>query len=153
MKKLFTFSVDNMIDLITNSSSELFVFRGNTKAELEEMIEQIYPEYRTEYETPVRIDEATNEQIDTYISSHYCGWSNSRQEMEMNLIPGFTFDEMYEVHKHYSHPRDITPETRERYIDAISPNRNLYFLFSIEENPNWDMQQKLEEVGVRYHLG
>lgn len=32
-------------------------------------------------------------------------------------------------------------------------DKNLYFLFSLNENPNWEYQQKLEEVSTRYHLG
>ena len=38
MKKIFEFNIDNTIDIITNSSSELFVLQGRTKELVESMI-------------------------------------------------------------------------------------------------------------------
>ena len=51
MKKiLFAIKVNNVVDVITNSSSELFVLKGETKNIVEEMITNIYPNYKNEYE-------------------------------------------------------------------------------------------------------
>ena len=164
MKTLFTFYVDNAIDLITNSSSELFVFVGDTKKKMINIIKKVHPEYRREYATLKSIEELTNEELDTYISSHYHCWSNELQKQEENLIPGFTRDEMYydqvSKWKDYSgkypvdtYLYDVTDETRQKYMDGIDPERKMFFLFSTMENPDWEMQEALWRVGERYHLG
>lgn len=166
MKTLFVFCVDNVIDLITNSSSELFVLRGESLRGVEDMIRSVYPDYEREYHSVVNIADATPEQLDQYISYEYNGWSNEEQRMLQDVLQGFTFEEMYETHvstytghdgtkrtSSYTYTRDVREDNRERYVNAISPKRDMFFLFSKDENPNWDMQERLMNVGIRYHLG
>ena len=79
MKKiLFTISVDNTIDIITNSSSELFVLNGETLNSVKELVESIYPEYRKEYEEIVALRDASDSDVDTYVNwiedSFYGRW-------------------------------------------------------------------------------
>ena len=38
-------------------------------------------------------------------------------------------------------------------IQDLDPEQKLWFLFSINENPNWEMQENLMNIGTRYHLG
>ena len=161
--KMFVFNVCNIIDLITNSSSELFVLQGDTKETVMELLRATYPDYLNEYCEVKNIEELTNDELDTYISQEYHSWSNEKQEVEHNVISGFKFDEMYEVpewgrkNEHYKqdrfYPRAVTDETREKYIKALSPKKDMYFLFSLDENPDWDKQEVLMEVASRYHLG
>jgi hypothetical protein len=164
MKTLFTFYVDNAIDLITNSSSELFVFVGDTKRKLINLIKKIHPTYREEYATLKGIEELTDDELDTYISRHYHCWSNEEQRQIENLVPGFTRDEMYVdktmTYKDYNgnypvhtYVVDITDANRKKFWDGIDPERKMYFLFSTMENPNWEMQEALWRIGERYHLG
>lgn len=47
----------------------------------------------------------------------------------------------------------VTDENREEVINKICPQKDMYFLFSINENPNWEMQEKLMLIMTRYHLG
>ena len=49
--------------------------------------------------------------------------------------------------------RFVTDKNREEIINKLCPNKNMWFLFSIDENPNWDMQEKLMNIAERYHLG
>jgi len=42
MKTLFVINPHSIIDVITNSSSELYVFKGKNKETIEKMIEEIY---------------------------------------------------------------------------------------------------------------
>ena len=61
MKKIkqigFIFNIDNVIDLITNSSSELFIFQIEPKQSITELIESVYPGFRNEYEEPKWVGE------------------------------------------------------------------------------------------------
>lgn len=41
--ELFVFKIQSSSDVITNSSSELFVFEGNTKNEVISILDSIYP--------------------------------------------------------------------------------------------------------------
>ena len=160
--KLFVFNVDNTIDLITNSSSELFILQGNTKEHVVGMIESAYPDYLTEYEEVKCIDELSNRELDTYISYNYFSW-DAKSKNDLDIIPGLTFEEMYEIpawaksnpnnreERYYT--KDVTDEMRERIINGLSPKKDMYFLFSLDENPDYDKQQQLEMIASRYHLG
>ena len=173
MKKMFfVINVANQIDLITNSSSELFVLQGKTKEVVEEMISQRYPEYREEYEEIKNIADLTVNELDNYMS-YMCSPHMSPAPKSAYPVPaGFTFDELYEKNVDDVWDRDgyklrnnivnpeskwdssfITEENREEMINKLSPDRDLWFLFSIEQNPMYEMQQRLEAIGTRYHLG
>lgn len=184
MKKvLFAFNVSNIINLITNSSSELFVLEGETREIVKEMIESKYPEYLSEYEDIKKIDELSVEELNTYFD-YTCSpgmWPATKGNYP--VLPGFTFDELYEPKKDFKtglpeNPawngqiqyelrdntkrkesdtwhfgRFVTEENREEIIKKLCPDNNMWFLFSIDENPNWDMQEELMCIGERYHLG
>jgi len=47
----------------------------------------------------------------------------------------------------------VTVENIEEMRMKLDPKGELYFLYSIDENPDWDFQQALESVGERFHLG
>ena len=170
MKKIFfKIKVDNVVDLITNSSSELFVLQGNTKAIVEEMIKDIYPDYLEEYDELKSIRECSNSDIDMFL--HYkCSLSfYPCKKSDYVVLDGFTFDEMYDAEKpsygnyiSYSLKNNgtkkyddffVTDENRERILNSLDPNNNTYFLYSLDENPNWDFQEKLQNIGERFHLG
>lgn len=160
MKTLFTFYVDSAVDLITNSSSELFVFTGDTKKNVSSMIRRFHNNYLSEYESLKRTDELTLDELDWYVQLRTSRWSNELQEQVYTLLPGFTDEEQFRTEPHYwredvtvKYPKGVTEENRERYIKALDPDGKLFFLWSKDENPNWDIQEKLMTIGVRYHLG
>lgn len=35
----------------------------------------------------------------------------------------------------------------------LDPNGNMWFMFSIDQNPNYEMQENLMSIAERYHLG
>ena len=53
-KVLFSLNIDNVIDIITNSSSELFVLKSDNKSVITALLESIYPDFRNEYEEPIQ---------------------------------------------------------------------------------------------------
>ena len=58
--------------------------------------------------------------------------------------------------EHYFNGVTLNPnfvfDTREE-AELLDPNGQIFLMFSIKDNPNWDMQEKLMEIGTRYHLG
>lgn len=181
-KTLFVINANNVIDIITNSSSELFVLNGETESIVKEMIENVYPEYLTEYSDIVNINNLTNEQLNTFLRYHCSASCWPARKSQMSVLSGFTFDELYEPDKDYHtgldkpaawngeiqyelrdnlpadperkwHTSFVTDENRDRIITAISKDIGNYFLYSVDDNPDWDFQEKLMQIGNRYHLG
>lgn len=147
-KIVFVMNIHSVVDVITNSSSELFVGKHQSKEIIEEMIKLAYPNYLNEYEELKSIDELSDDDLDVYISYHYEIWGN------LKLIDGFSFDEMYEKENDWIYiSNDFVKNNRQKIINAIDPERKMFFLFSIDENPNWEMQGRLENIMTRYHLG
>lgn len=173
MKTLFKIQVDNQIDLITNSSSELFVLNGDSLETVEKLISTIYPEYRTEYEEPICLKHASSETIKYYFdwietyrnydSSYYRLPQEERREQkileavsiaERFEIPPGEFYTNWEERKtaRWWYP-DISEKGARKIAETLDPEGKTFLLYSIDENPNWEMQEKLENIATRYHLG
>lgn len=176
---LYTIKIDNVVDIITNSSSELFVLEGETDTIVEEMISNIYPNYLREYEELKDIRTMTNREINEFLDWHLGRkshmWSSNREytnPKDYVQLPGFEFEEVYDVQKGLKHGEyevvDNLPEdekthdwdsgftvdsNRKRVIKAIEETTGRFFLYSIDENPDWEYQEKLSDIGTRYHLG
>jgi len=203
MKTLFVINPHSIIDVITNSSSELYVFKGKNKETIEKMIEEIYPNYLREYEPIVNITELSSGELNNFIWYHTQpdGWPSNREDY--NLIGDYTFDELYEPVNRFGRIeyrlkdnrfkktkikkfndfkkndlddpwgeesndnidvidqyelRDwmrkfVTDDNIQEVINRIDPDHEMYFMYSIGENPDWEEQEKLMKIGDRYHLG
>lgn len=174
-KILFTLKPHSVIDVITNSSSELFVGTAQSKQTILDLIMAVYPDYLLEYDEVRSIDELSAEELDTYFDyacSPHC-WPATKEMYP--VLPGFTFEELYEVDDdgkpawngslqyklknndvdpEYSwHTAFVTERNFEEIKNKLDPKREMYFLFSRGENPDWDMQEMLETFMDRYHLG
>jgi len=155
-KILFKFNVDNAIDIITNSSSELFVLKADSNKIVVELLESVYPDFRKEYDEPIQFKDMDAEQFTDCIHWLY-GYSEVKEKCAS--FPGFTFEQMYVKSEHswreeeYNWKEGFLEENQEAIIKAIDPLNKQWFLYSKDENPNWDMQEKLMEIGDRYHLG
>lgn len=177
MKKLimFTLKLHSVIDVITNSSSELFVGKAQSKEIMESMIKELYPNYLDEYDELLNIDELSPDTLDTYFyyaCSSHC-WPATKEMYP--ILPGFTFEELYEPEDDGKpawngsiqyrlknndpdpdckwHRSFVTEENFEEIKNKLDPKREMYFLFSKDENPDWEYQEKLEMVMERHHLG
>lgn len=174
---LLIFKPDHAIDVITNSSSELFVLESETPMIVEEMVASVYPEWSSEYRRPRNISELTTQELNEFVYYH-CSphmWPCS-DKSRYPLLPGYSFDELYELEKdrygggsiaHYTIINNVpgefrtsswdkafvTEQNRQEFIARACPKRNWYFMYSLGENPNYEMQEVLSEVGSRYHLG
>ncbi len=165
MKKIFEFNVDNTIDIITNSSSELFVLKGKTKEIVEEMIREVYPSFEDEYKL-VTIEECDEDDLSTYINSVFLKYDGTCWHYltppfytsddfamckKLNVRPNILYKNfgMYGIENYWS--GEYSKEGREILLNNIP--KNTYLLFSLDENPNWDMQERLMNIASRYHLG
>lgn len=168
---LFSIQVDSVVDVITNSSSELFVLNGKSKSIVSEMIRSIYPNYLDEYEEVKKIDELSNDELNQYFEYICCAEDYPTDSKDEYYVPeGFTFNELYEPQRDSKGNIEppayngqiqytlkvngyVTPSNREYIINKLSPKKNMYFLYSKDENPDWEYQQALSQIADRYHLG
>jgi hypothetical protein len=64
MKNLFIIKIQSQSDVITNSSSELFIFDDkNSKDEVIELLDNVYPDWRNEYAEPVPFSEINENEL------------------------------------------------------------------------------------------
>lgn len=155
---LFTLQFHSVLDVITNSSSELFVGIHKSKELMTELVKNIHPRYLDEYDEIKKIDELTEDELYEFISYHFNGWSNRKQQMKYSVVNGFTFEQMYEDkvygNRSYTEIRDdFIKKNRDGICNGIDHERKMFFMFSNDENPNWDMQEGLMSIMTRYHLG
>lgn len=156
MKKIkqigFIFSIDNVIDLITNSSSELFIFQIEPKQSIIELIESVYPEFRNEYEEPKWVGEDMDMMI------QYLEHINLKPE-ELTLQLGIPSKDLvtYEVwdkeHKWPEFNEDVLEMCKDKILDIIDPKHSIYLMNSLDDNPDWEYQEKLESIATRIHMG
>lgn len=175
MKQLFIFNVDNVIDIITNSSSELFILNGESTEIVKEMVANVYPGYLSEYEEVTSLRDASTEQIDTYISwvaepwhmrdGYYKMSDKERRDYEIedakkkaakyNMEPEVFFtnwDNAFDYSKSWW-SANISEAGLKHIAKTLDPNGNIFLLFSIDDNPNFEYQEELENIARRYHLG
>jgi hypothetical protein len=178
---LFIINPHSIIDLITNSSTELFVMKGSEKKHVEEIIKAIYPNYLTEYEPLLDVKDFSIEELDSFLAwclgRNSCCWDSSviyNNPNDYVVLSGFKFNEIYNTSKKLSKTNNeyeirnnlskekrkskydscfVTEENKERVIEGIIKDYGRYFLYSIDQNPNWEMQEKIMEIGKRFHLG
>lgn len=171
---IFTLKVHSFVDVITNSSNELFVGKAQSKEEMKKLLLEAYPNYLKEYEEIKSIDEITIEELETYFE-FFCS-PNHWPTIGKNDYPvpnGFTFEEVYQRDKKSWNNRmqyklrenSITwfGKTRigrftskqnfEEIKNKLDPNKEMYFLFSHDQNPNFEYQDILSEFMEKYHLG
>ena len=151
MKLLFTLNIENTIDIITNSSSELFVLESSSN--VDELIRSVYPNYENEY-TLKTIDECDDDELGTYVDSVLkCGsWDN---DFKLCDILGARADVIYDNFNEYGIKNwwygRLSKEGKDLLLKKVP--KNTYLLFSKEENPIWEYQERLQLIAYRYHLG
>lgn len=203
-KVLFTIKPHSIVDIITNSSSELFVFKNKTKEIVENLIKNIYPDYKREYDDILSITELSPSELDNFLHYHCYPYHDFHAgDTVYPLIGDYTFDELYEIDpdrrrwdnqyilkdntrikkedkikkfddfskkdidpydeenwnddliedERYHIRRFVTENNKEEFIRRVDPNHEMFFMYSIDENPNWEKQELLMNIGHRYHLG
>ena len=87
-KTLFTINIDNTIDLITNSSSELFILHEDSLETAKEMIASVYPEYLSEYEEVKSLRDSDKKQIEVMIRKEIKDFigSNTMRQYEEKIL-------------------------------------------------------------------
>lgn len=66
-KILFEFNIQSITDIITNSSSELFVFKNRELEDLVLILSLIHPCWNLEYNEPIQVNRMRDDELATYL--------------------------------------------------------------------------------------
>lgn len=130
--------VHSIVDIMTNSSSELFVTSAKNKETIKEMIKSVYPNYLDEYEEVKELSELSLSELSCFLDYRFY------RDIPNELMK---FKGKWGI--------DVTEDNKSEIIDFLSNEVQMFFMFSIYDNPNWEMQEALEYSAnmTRYHLG
>lgn len=157
----FAVRVDSRVDLITNSSSELFVVKGDSVEDVKSMVSNVLdPSYASYYKDPVRlVDLEPDDFINFLWYMCFPGCSPTSSKKAYPVPEGFEFDELYKERgvawnnvMQYE-LREFTDEQAREMARKMDPDGRIYMIYSHEDNPPWESQEALERIGRRYHLG
>lgn len=151
MKQLIAFSVDNIIDIITNSSSELFVMKSDDKNIVLSLIEASCPTFRKGYYDPICYKDMDEKTFAECIETIYVCYS--REKKDLFLFSGFSFEEQFEydsISQFYDRKRSFLMENKAKLIQQIDPNGLLWFLVPKEEHEF--IYKDLAKLGTTYFM-
>lgn len=176
----FIFGIQSKSDVITNSSSELFVFKNQeTAGEVVNLLDTIYPKWRSEYMEPLEASELDNDNLLWLIETFtpYRFWSVDRysinpevfkmgkrnrtlRECELPKFLGLTEEETYSNWETWN-PCENVWENRYLHLSNQCYSKfkewciknHIISLFSIDENPEWEKQEILMNYATRIHMG
>lgn len=182
-KIMFRFNVQSSSDIITNSSSELFVFNNDSVKDVVEVLDNLYPNWKSEYEEPVKYSDLTDEDKIIYLYNVFLTHRFYMRDFRFNPDTGleYSIEEQFDLYckcfeNYYKTIYGLNKESINKLF-SINLFRGNYFndaeviinsskidilepffkddivLYSIFENPDWEYQEKLMKVAKRYHLG
>lgn len=163
-KILFEFNIQSITDIITNSSSELFVFKNRELEDLVLILSLIHPCWNLEYNEPIQVNRMRDDELVTYLEWVYGG---SDFDYEIRNIP-ITKENTKRtgVAKHFGLKPKFVYEDYEnwdpninklslkylpeglRTIRAMIPDTT-FAMYSKDDNPTWEYQEKFERFGKR----
>lgn len=152
-KIMFVIRPHSVVDVITNSSTELFVFDGSSKKAVEDIIKDVYPNYLDEYEELKPLGQLSDEDFESYLNWVYPSWDN---RMALARIFNIEPESLYLNWAEKATSIYWYGELSKEGISLIKKQLNMdntFLLYSIDENPDREQQEKLMDIGTRHHLG
>lgn len=146
---LICFNIDNIIDIITNSSSELFVMKSDNKEVATALIEAASPNFRQGYHEPMQYKDMSFNMFAECIETIYGCYGKEKEDLF--LFSGFSLEEQFaydEVAQFYDRKRSFLKENKEKIISLIDPNNLLWLLVPKEEHEFID--KDLAALGTIY---
>lgn len=176
-KILFIINVQSISDIITNSSSELFVFQKPSVKEITKLLDTYVPGWKNEYKEPILFSN-----MDVEDQNYYIDWVTDLPAFYCydDDIERYNKDVIKTVHRKLCVPEDEVPSLFNNWNQPVISSNNNYTwihynlewsekglkllrdkykydicLWSLYENPNYERLKQIEMLlgGKRYHLG
>lgn len=168
MKTLFVFQIQSFTDVVTNSSSELFVYTGTPEV-ITDMLNSQVPGWDNEYCDPLSVQDLDSGNLQIYLSCAYdnydWNWHNKQITRETSKQTHWAKEFNIDPNDLYENYKEWDPNSEKWEISHLQLkagweklikeklNPNLVFVFSKYENPDWERQEIMGTFGTRYHLG
>lgn len=180
MPIVFKINIQSFSNIVTNSSSELFVFVDDNLDFVEELLNKIAPNWKDEYELKRAID-CNEDELETLIDNialpniEWSSFDSDTIEEQLKKYDdaichyflrewGIDEEEVPSLFDNWDEPIvDKTPNGTFSWF-YLQPSYKMYeefkrrvkydvTLWSYNDNPDWDTQQKISKYAQRYHLG
>lgn len=160
-KIIFEFNIDNIIDIITNSSSELFIIEGESSEIISDMVTNVYSDYLDEYTEPRLLKDCSVDEIETLLYRKFNNFLYEKDASidkietikEINKEDLFIYNTWGNGEKYIELNTEWIENNKELVSKEIDPESSKYMMFSLHDNPNHEMAKKLSEIGNRVYLG
>lgn len=175
-KNLFIFNIDNVIDVITNSSSELFTFKMDNGKILSKILNNFKKDFNNKIGEPVSLRNCSNTLFRYYIYSIFPYQIESEEEIkDIILPPNIKFEDLYDSdtytytdsntneEKIYYHLKeedygdgfkviaDPICDRREELQEFLDPNDNIWLLYIDDYKMDTELRNKVKTIASYEH--
>ena len=167
-KNLFIFSIDNVIDVITNPSSELFTFKMDNGKILSEILNNFKKDFNKKIGQPVSLRQSDNTLFRFYLYSIF-PWQIEDEEEIKNIIlpPSIKFEDLYQSDTYeenvYYHLKeedygddfniisDPICDKRTELQEFLDPNDNIWLLYVDDYRMDLELRKKVKTIALYEH--
>ena len=162
---IFVFNVDNVVDLITNSSSELFIFKMDNGALLHELLSTFDKSFFKDENKgkPILLRNAKDSLFDMYIWS-ILPYEISFEDKENGKIPDlpidmklediYVFDEgsyVWYLHEDYTRGEDdneTVTKHRDKFQEWLDPNDKIWLLYIDDYMMTPELKEQVKQIST-----
>jgi hypothetical protein len=173
-KNLLVFNIDNVIDVITNSSSELFIFKSDNGKILFNMLKSFQKDFVQKVGEPVRLKDATDRLFNYYVNNLF-PYEVLDNEIDQVLLPeGVKFEDIYTLQEEdgerawYFNPEDYSnvdewaddydwknptyhykvENWREKVQNAFDPGNTIWILYIDDYMITSEVKDKVKNIST-----
>jgi len=165
-KNLLVFNIDNVIDVITNSSSELFIFKSDNGKILFNMLKSFQKDFVKEVGEPVRLKDATDRLFNYYVNNLF-PYEVLDNEIDQVILPeGVKFEDIYTLEEYYGQKAwHFNPESddlgwknhtyhykvenwREKVQNTFDPGNTIWILYIDDYMMKSEVKDKVKKIST-----
>lgn len=160
---IFAFNVDNVVDLITNSSSELFIFKMDNGTLLHELLNSIDDKlFKKEDYKPILLRNTKNSLFDMYVWS-LLPYEVSFEDKENGKVPDIPadmkFEDIYKLDEsnyvwYLSENCDDEGDNedisnhRDSFQEWLDPNDKIWLLYIDDYMITSELKEQLKQISI-----
>jgi hypothetical protein len=168
-KNLFVFNIDNVIDVITNSSSELFIFKYDNGEILYKILNSFENNFYNEIGKPVLLKKASDRLFNIYLNSLF-PYQVMYDEIDQVILPhGVSFEDIYTLDGEcfYFQPEDESSydedhdwdnkycykveNWRQKVQDFFDPGNSIWLLYIDDYIMTSEVRQQVKKISTYEH--
>lgn len=167
-KNLFIFNIDNVIDVITNSSSELFTFKMDNGKILSKVLNNFKRDFEKKIGKPISLREADNRLFRYYFYTIFPYQIENIEEIKDIILPpnlkieDFYESDTYEGELYYRLKEEDYDDNWEIISDPIcdkrtelqeflDPNNNIWLLYIEDHLMDSDLRKQVKTIASYEH--